>query len=116
PLNPLSGRDRFVERRPQRWAVLGLGRLPPQQEGGQRRADQTDYVKSCDHRNETKKKGSSGGQSEKHDSENPGKSSTVDAFTLALFLRWPRLPCVYGPGDYQHRTFEYLKRMDDGRP
>jgi nucleoside-diphosphate-sugar epimerase len=25
-----------------------------------------------------------------------------------------RLPCVYGPGDYQHRTFEYLKRMDDG--
>lgn len=27
-----------------------------------------------------------------------------------------RLPCVYGPGDYQHRTFEYLKRMDDGRP
>ena len=26
-----------------------------------------------------------------------------------------RLPCVYGPGDYQHRTFEYLKRMDDGR-
>jgi nucleoside-diphosphate-sugar epimerase len=27
-----------------------------------------------------------------------------------------RLPCVYGPGDYQHRTFEYLQRMDDGRP
>jgi nucleoside-diphosphate-sugar epimerase len=27
-----------------------------------------------------------------------------------------RLPCVYGPGDNQHRTFEYLKRMDDGRP
>jgi nucleoside-diphosphate-sugar epimerase len=27
-----------------------------------------------------------------------------------------RLPCVYGPGDYQHRTFEYLKPMDDGRP
>jgi nucleoside-diphosphate-sugar epimerase len=27
-----------------------------------------------------------------------------------------RLPCVYGPGDYQHRMFEYLKRMDDGRP
>jgi nucleoside-diphosphate-sugar epimerase len=27
-----------------------------------------------------------------------------------------RLPCVYGPGDYQHRTFEYLKRMDDRRP
>jgi nucleoside-diphosphate-sugar epimerase len=26
-----------------------------------------------------------------------------------------RLPCVYGPGD-RHRTFEYLKRMDDGRP
>ena len=26
-----------------------------------------------------------------------------------------RLPCVYGPGDDQHRTFEYLKRMDDGR-
>jgi nucleoside-diphosphate-sugar epimerase len=27
-----------------------------------------------------------------------------------------RLPMVYGPGDYQHRTFEYLKRMDAGRP
>jgi nucleoside-diphosphate-sugar epimerase len=26
-----------------------------------------------------------------------------------------RLPAVYGPGDFQHRTFEYLKRMDDGR-
>ncbi|HSB11482.1 MAG TPA: NAD-dependent epimerase/dehydratase family protein [Blastocatellia bacterium] len=25
-----------------------------------------------------------------------------------------RLPAVYGPGD--HRLFEYLKRMDDGRP
>ena len=27
-----------------------------------------------------------------------------------------RFPAVYGPGDYQHRLFEYLKRMDDGRP
>jgi nucleoside-diphosphate-sugar epimerase len=27
-----------------------------------------------------------------------------------------RLPMVYGPGDYQHRLHEYLKRMDDGRP
>lgn len=27
-----------------------------------------------------------------------------------------RLPMVYGPRDYQHRLFEYLKRMDDGRP
>jgi nucleoside-diphosphate-sugar epimerase len=27
-----------------------------------------------------------------------------------------RLPMVYGPGDYQHRIFGYLKRMDDGRP
>lgn len=26
-----------------------------------------------------------------------------------------RLPMVYGPGDEQHRTFEYLRRMDDGR-
>ncbi|MGH2516660.1 MAG: NAD-dependent epimerase/dehydratase family protein [Ktedonobacterales bacterium] len=26
-----------------------------------------------------------------------------------------RLPAVYGPGDHQHRVFEYLKRMDDGR-
>jgi nucleoside-diphosphate-sugar epimerase len=26
-----------------------------------------------------------------------------------------RLPMVYGPRDRQHRTFEYLKRMDDGR-
>ncbi len=27
-----------------------------------------------------------------------------------------RLPMVYGPGDHRHRLFEYLKRMDDGRP
>ena len=27
-----------------------------------------------------------------------------------------RLPMVYGPGDYQHRLFQYLKRMDDNRP
>ena len=27
-----------------------------------------------------------------------------------------RLPAVYGPGDYQHRLFPYLKRMNDGRP
>jgi nucleoside-diphosphate-sugar epimerase len=27
-----------------------------------------------------------------------------------------RLPAVYGPGDYRHRLFEYLRRMDDGRP
>jgi nucleoside-diphosphate-sugar epimerase len=27
-----------------------------------------------------------------------------------------RLPMVYGPGDYQHRLWPYLKRMDDGRP
>jgi len=23
---------------------------------------------------------------------------------------------VYGPGDYQHRMFAYIKRMDDSRP
>lgn len=27
-----------------------------------------------------------------------------------------RLPAVYGPGDPQHRLFDYLKRMDDHRP
>ena len=27
-----------------------------------------------------------------------------------------RLPAVYGPGDYQHRLFEYVRCMDDGRP
>ncbi len=27
-----------------------------------------------------------------------------------------RLPAVYGPGDYMHRLFDYVKRMDDGRP
>ncbi len=27
-----------------------------------------------------------------------------------------RLPAVYGPGDHQHRLFDYVKRMDDGRP
>ncbi len=26
-----------------------------------------------------------------------------------------RLPMVYGPGDYQHRTAPYLRRMADGR-
>jgi nucleoside-diphosphate-sugar epimerase len=26
-----------------------------------------------------------------------------------------RLPMVYGPGDYQHRLYSYLKRMDDKR-
>jgi nucleoside-diphosphate-sugar epimerase len=26
-----------------------------------------------------------------------------------------RLPLVYGPGDYQHRFFPFLKRMEDGR-
>ena len=37
----------------------------------------------------------------------------MDAELPATVLR---LPAVYGPGDRQHRTFEYLKRMDDGRP
>ena len=27
-----------------------------------------------------------------------------------------RLPMVYGPGDYQHCTFPYLKRTEDRRP
>jgi nucleoside-diphosphate-sugar epimerase len=27
-----------------------------------------------------------------------------------------RLPAIYGPRDYQYRLFEYLKRMDEGRP
>ena len=27
-----------------------------------------------------------------------------------------RLPMVYGPGDYQHRLFSFLKRVDDNRP
>lgn len=27
-----------------------------------------------------------------------------------------RLPMVYGQGDYQHRFFQYIKRMDDRRP
>lgn len=27
-----------------------------------------------------------------------------------------RLPMVYGPGDKQHRMYQYLKRMDDKRP
>jgi nucleoside-diphosphate-sugar epimerase len=27
-----------------------------------------------------------------------------------------RYPMVYGPGDKQHRLFQYLKRMDDNRP
>lgn len=27
-----------------------------------------------------------------------------------------RLPATYGPGDYQHRLYPYLRQMDDGRP
>lgn len=27
-----------------------------------------------------------------------------------------RLPATHGPGDYQHRFFEYIRRMDDKRP
>jgi nucleoside-diphosphate-sugar epimerase len=27
-----------------------------------------------------------------------------------------RLPMVHGPGDYRHRLYPYLRRMDDGRP
>ena len=27
-----------------------------------------------------------------------------------------RLPMVFGPHDYQHRLYPYLRRMDDGRP
>lgn len=27
-----------------------------------------------------------------------------------------RLPAVYGPGDYQHRLFTFVKRIDDNRP
>jgi len=27
-----------------------------------------------------------------------------------------RLPATHGPGDPRHRLFEYVKRMDDGRP
>jgi len=34
----------------------------------------------------------------------------------ARTYRQPFCDCrVYGPGDNQHRIFEYLKRMDDGR-
>src|SRR5438309_1738599 len=32
------------------------------------------------------------------------------------FLPTSGLPFVYGPGDYKHRIFEYLKPMDDQRP
>jgi nucleoside-diphosphate-sugar epimerase len=27
-----------------------------------------------------------------------------------------RLPAIHGPGDYQHRLYKYVKRMDDERP
>ena len=27
-----------------------------------------------------------------------------------------RLPAIHGPGDYHHRLYPYVKRMDDGRP
>jgi nucleoside-diphosphate-sugar epimerase len=32
-----------------------------------------------------------------------------------LFGTVLRFPVVYGPGDYQHRLYPYLKRTDDGR-
>ena len=35
-----------------------------------------------------------------------------DAMDVAVL----RLPMVYGPGDYQHRLYQYLKKMDDNRP
>ena len=41
------------------------------------------------------------------------KAVTNDPDLPATVLR---LPAVYGPGDFQHRLFPYLKRMDDGRP
>jgi nucleoside-diphosphate-sugar epimerase len=37
--------------------------------------------------------------------------SNTDLFGTVL-----RLPATYGTGDKQHRLFEYLKRMDNGRP
>ncbi len=38
-------------------------------------------------------------------------ASVPDLKTTAL-----RLPMVYGPGDYQHRFYGYIKRMTDNRP
>jgi nucleoside-diphosphate-sugar epimerase len=37
----------------------------------------------------------------------------ADANLTATVLR---LPATYGAGDYQHRLFKYIKRMDDNRP
>jgi nucleoside-diphosphate-sugar epimerase len=34
---------------------------------------------------------------------------------LGLYGTVLRLPCVYGPNDYQHRMGPYLRRMQDGR-
>lgn len=41
---------------------------------------------------------------EKTLAEEPGLSTTI-----------LRLPAVFGPGDYQHRLYPYLRRMEDGR-
>jgi nucleoside-diphosphate-sugar epimerase len=40
------------------------------------------------------------------------RAVTADPALPATILR---LPMVYGPGDYLHRLYPYLKRMDDGR-
>lgn len=43
----------------------------------------------------------------------PVERTVSEAATLQPTIL--RLPAVYGPGDKYHRTFEYLKRMDDRR-
>ncbi len=44
----------------------------------------------------------------------PIERAVLDARELPATVL--RLPMVYGPGDYQHRTHSYVKRFEDGRP
>jgi nucleoside-diphosphate-sugar epimerase len=44
----------------------------------------------------------------------PAERAVLDAKDPAATVL--RLPMVYGPNDYQHRLFPYLKPMRDGRP
>lgn len=43
-----------------------------------------------------------------------GEEAVLGAATLPGVVL--RLPMVYGPGDYQYRFHDWLRRMDDGRP
>jgi len=50
---------------------------------------------------------------EEYDKIGVEREARADASFPVTILR---LPAIHGPGDYQHRLYEYVKAMDDGRP